>query len=220
VAALAPVALRAQQLGALRACFSPGCLALPGWWACLAGVSLNYFMHAFIWNCGKSYVELCKGPLRPLGDDPVEVFATLEIVAKVIQGGSLVAYLGTSGLAAAWASLVSAPLVCWAGLAVFVAMGQALNFATYAAIGKVGVYYGFKFGRTVPWCYGFPFNTGLRHPQYLGVVLTLWGALLVLICDNLAAVGIPQLVFAWGAMYVVMCIMEQSGDNTPEEKAQ
>ena len=34
-----------------------------------------------------------------------------------------------------------------------------------------------RLGRTVPWCYGFPFNTGLRHPQYLGVVLTLFGAL-------------------------------------------
>lgn len=29
----------------------------------------------------------------------------------------------------------------------------------------------------MPWCYGFPFNTGLRHPQYLGVVLTLFGTL-------------------------------------------
>ena len=34
-----------------------------------------------------------------------------------------------------------------------------------------------RLGRTVPWCHGFPFNTGLRHPQYLGVVLTLFGAL-------------------------------------------
>ena len=44
-----------------------------------------------------------------------------------------------------------------------------------------------RLGRTVPWCYGFPFNTGLRHPQYLGVVLTLFGALPLVM--SLGAIG-------------------------------
>ena len=53
---------------------------------------------------------------------------------------------------------------CQAGGALIIA-GQSLNVAIYRAIGNDGVYYGFKLGRTVPWCSGFPFNFGLRHPQ-------------------------------------------------------
>jgi protein-S-isoprenylcysteine O-methyltransferase Ste14 len=41
------------------------------------------------------------------------------------------------------------------------------------AIGKVGVYYGTRLGATVPWVEGFPFNV-VRHPQYVGAVLSLW----------------------------------------------
>lgn len=46
----------------------------------------------------------------------------------------------------------------------------------------------------MPWCHGFPFNTGLRHPQYLGVVLTLYGALPLLMSKELLQLGLPQLV--------------------------
>lgn len=153
-----------------------------------------------------------------LGSDPIEVFATLEVVAKLVQLVSLLLYLGANGCALAWSSLTSAPLWCWLVMVAYVALGQALNFTTYAAIGKVGVYYGFKFGQSVPWCYGFPFNTGLRHPQYLGVVFTLWGGLLMLLSEELAIAGIPLMVMAWSLMYVVMCKMEESGDNDSKDE--
>ena len=57
---------------------------------------------------------------------------------------------------------------------------QALNAAIYAAIGKDGVYYGFKLGRPVPWCTGFPFNLGFRHPQYVGGFCSQLGVLALL----------------------------------------
>ena len=34
-----------------------------------------------------------------------------------------------------------------------------------------------KLGRPVPWCDGFPFNLGFRHPQYVGGLLTQLGLL-------------------------------------------
>jgi len=176
-------------------------------------ISFNYVMHGFIWHRSAHFAALCRGPLSILGNDPVEVFSNLEVLAKLIQAAALALLLGSAGVSAAMASVASAPWWCWATLFFLVGAGQGLNFATYAAIGKAGVYYGFKFGRTVPWCHGFPFNTGLRHPQYLGVVLTLWGGLLLLLCQDLSAAGIPQLVFAWAGMYIVMCAMEESGDN-------
>mmetsp|Transcript_104995 Transcript_104995/g.306767 ORF Transcript_104995/g.306767 Transcript_104995/m.306767 type:complete len:230 (-) Transcript_104995:149-838(-) len=213
-AALLPLVMRASQLGVLLACMSPMCLLQSGWWACTFGISLNYFMHGFIWNCPKQFSELCgKSPLQALGDHPVDVFAKLEVVAKLVQLVSIALFLGRSGLAAVLEALAGAPFWCWGVLGLYVALGQVLNFAMYVAIGNAGVYYGFKYGREVPWCYGFPFNAGLRHPQYVGVVLTLWGGLLVLLCPALVQLGLPQAVLLWGFMYAVMSAMEQAGDN-------
>lgn len=219
--ALVPVVGRAQQLGVFAACISLDCLSRVGWWLCLTGIALNYFMHAGIWYFPQDFARLCDGPLKALGSHPVDVFAALEVVAKLVQLAALVVFLGSSGLAAALSAATSAPGWCWGTLAVSVGAGQALNFATYKAIGNAGVYYGFKLGRTVPWCYGFPFTSGLRHPQYVGVVLTLWGALTVLVCEELAALGLPQMVMAWGLMYVGTSAMEQAGDNDSgaEDKA-
>lgn len=52
--------------------------------------------------------------------------------------------------------------------------GQFLNYMVWYRIGVNGVCYGVKFGRNVPWCTEFPFNT-FNHPQYIGSILTVWG---------------------------------------------
>jgi len=54
------------------------------------------------------------------------------------------------------------------------AFGQILNILVWNKIGIEGVCYGVKFGRNIPWCTEFPFNT-FNHPQYLGAILTVWG---------------------------------------------
>ncbi|OLQ06672.1 Solute carrier family 35 member F3 [Symbiodinium microadriaticum] len=213
-AACFPAALRSRQLDTLDAFGSGDCLRSASWWLCLLGVSTNYLMHGFIWNYSKRFAALCdKPPLKLLGSHPVDVFASLEVVAKLVQAGSVGMFLGPSGRSALWEAARTAPAWCWAVFAGLLAAGQALNAATYNAIGNAGVYYGFKLGRTVPWCHGFPFNTGLRHPQYLGVVLTLFGALPVVVTRELTQLGLPHLVLVWGSMYGVMSAMEQAGDN-------
>eukprot|EP00933_Yihiella_yeosuensis_P047289 TRINITY_DN4303_c0_g4_i1.p1 TRINITY_DN4303_c0_g4~~TRINITY_DN4303_c0_g4_i1.p1 ORF type:complete len:231 (-),score=33.38 TRINITY_DN4303_c0_g4_i1:181-873(-) len=218
-AASAPSLVRARQLGIVGECQSTRCLLQPAWWGCLGGIAANYFMHGFIWNYPSLFSKLCKKqPLKTLGDHPVDVFAGLEVVAKIVQGGSIYLFLGEQGRSAAKSAITSAPWWCWGALGSLIAAGQALNFATYAAIGNAGVYYGFKLGREVPWCYGFPFNSGLRHPQYLGVVLTLLGALPMFLCKELASMGLPQAVLAWCGMYGVMSAMEQIGDNDDQDK--
>jgi len=213
-AALVPVMVRATQLGVLSQCLSLACLARPLWWICELGIAVNYIMHALIWYYPTAFTKACKQqPLATLGSHPVDVFSKLEVVAKLLQGASLLALLGLSGCKAAAATIVVAPTWCWAVLILFVVVGQTLNFSMYQAIGNAGVYYGFKLGSTVPWCYGFPFNVGLRHPQYVGVVFTLWGGLTLLLSDELAQLGLPQAVIVWGCMYGFMCAMEQAGDN-------
>jgi hypothetical protein len=210
------VVLRASQLGILDSCLSLGFLASPGWWVCLFGICANYIMHAFIWNCPSEFKQLCKGPLKALGSHPVDVFAALEVVAKAIQFLSLAFFFGADGRRATVEAIFGAPSWCWLVLLLLLAAGQILNFAMYGAIGNAGVYYGFKLGREVPWAYGFPFNVGLRHPQYTGVVLTLWAGLIMVLCKELTALWVPQMVVVWASMYAVMSAMEQMGDNNKE----
>mmetsp|Transcript_160908 Transcript_160908/g.283531 ORF Transcript_160908/g.283531 Transcript_160908/m.283531 type:complete len:230 (+) Transcript_160908:69-758(+) len=217
-AALAPVAFRAHQLGILSACASPACILQPAWWLLLVGIAFNYIMHAMIWNCPQNFTAISKQvPLNMLGSHPVDVFASLEVVAKLVQGASLLLFLGPTLCGEAVAAVLASPLWCWVAAAGLAGLGQTLNVAMYQAIGNAGVYYGFKLGRTVPWAYGFPFNVGLRHPQYVGVVLTLWGLLTLLLCEPLAIVGLPQAVVVWGSMYAIMSAMEQAGDNDKSE---
>lgn len=215
--ALAPVALRAAELDVLGSWLSLGFLTSLGWWLCLLGICMNYIMHAFIWNCPREFEQLCKGPLKALGSHPVDVFAALEVVAKIIQFMSIALFFGADGRRATVETIFGSPAWCWGLLIVYVSMGQTLNFAMYSAIGNAGVYYGFKLGREVPWAYGFPFNVGLRHPQYTGVVLTLWGILIMIQCQTLCQIWVPQLFIVWASMYAVMSAMEQVGDNDQKD---
>ena len=217
--AVAPLAYRAHDLGLLQTIASTP-LGLR-WIACLAGVSLLYGLHAFIWHRPKAFTSLCaRTPLLSRAH-PVEAFAALEIVGKLWQAGCLLALLGLDGgLAAAEHSLAASPLWVWAVFALYVCAGQGLNMAMYASIGNAGVYYGWKLGRPVPWCTAFPFNVGLRHPQYVGVVLTIFGGTTVLMSEATVRAGLVQAALAWAGMYVVMSVMEQWADaNASAKKA-
>ncbi len=85
-------------------------------------------------------------------------------------------------------------------------MLQVLNVAIYQAIGKAGVYYGFKLGQPVPWHTGFPFNV-VSHPRYVGSVLTVWG--LGGIVWGSAPAGFTLLLVYWTALYVLTGLQEQ-----------
>merc|ERR1740121_3213014 len=68
--------------------------------------------------------------------------------------------------------------------AALVAAGQALNSATFNAIGAKGVYYGSQLGYDVPWYEGFPYNIGVGDPQYWGVILCIWGLYLMVLSNG------------------------------------
>ncbi len=179
----------------------------------VASLSLLYLMHYAIWFAPAAFAKACaRAPLRYLASHPVEVFARLEMLGKLWHLATVALFLGTDGIAAAAAAAADAPMWCWRVGALYVLVGQGLNVSIYRAIGNAGVYYGFKLGRPVPWCTSFPFNVGLRHPQYVGVVLTLFGILLPLASDAMVLNGFVQLIYAWAAMYALMSVMEQLKD--------
>ena len=62
---------------------------------------------------------------------------------------------------------------------VLIVGGQTLNLSVFYRLGKVGVFYGDKFGYHVPWCHRFPFSL-FKHPQYAGTLLSIWGFFLVM----------------------------------------
>lgn len=62
----------------------------------------------------------------------------------------------------------------WIWLVHALVLGQGLNSAIYRAIGKAGVYYGYRLGEPVPWVTGFPFSV-VPHPQYFGVCVCVIG---------------------------------------------
>ena len=91
--------------------------------------------------------------------------------------------------------------------------GQCLNLAIYAAIGRNGVYYGSRLGAPLgDWCTGFPFNIPVlgRHPQYSGVLLSLWGGVLLTADESSRAAGFPQVAILWTIFYIVTGIVEQT----------
>jgi hypothetical protein len=76
--------------------------------------------------------------------------------------------------------LSRAALWQWAACALLSVAGQALNAGIFRTIGSTGVYYGARLGHRVAWQTGFPFNLGLRHPQYIGLVLNMLGVVALL----------------------------------------
>ena len=155
--------------------------------------------------------------LRPIPEegDPLHVRArTRQFVLRLAPGCG-------EGLCRLFSRYVQRPLQRG-----HVLLGQSLNAGIYAAIGRNGVYYGNCFGAPLgPWCSGFPFNIpGVvgRHPQYSGVLLSLWGGVLLTSDEAATAAGFPQLAILWSIFYVFTGIQEQteSTDRGAASKAQ
>ena len=135
-------------------------------------LSLERICYVVIARRPERFRRLCRRPALARLGEPVAVVRKLLYGFKALQGGVF----------AAWCLLYSGgrvgpaepdPIVFGVGAAAVVA-GQILNWSVFYRLGNVGVFYGDRLGYQVPWCYGFPFSVFL-HPQYVGVVLTIWG---------------------------------------------
>ena len=183
------------------------------WVAVALGVSTSHVLYASVWYHPTAFRRMCEGgPLQPLGENAVAVFALLVAAAKGVQQLSVglwaVQHVGGTGRL-----LDAMDSTRWVSLGVLLACGQMLNGAIYRAIGKDGVYYGFKLGRPVPWCHDFPFNVGFRHPQYVGGLLSQLGVLVLLTTTETMEAGLLPLVGWWTVLYGLTSWMEAVGDN-------
>lgn len=134
---------------------------------------LERITYAVAWNRPDGFARLARRAGFP---DPVSGLEAAFVAFKLLQGAVFTGWCAWFGALSGWpdgfgtvAAFAGAALIC---------AGQVLNLAVFFRLGRVGVFYGNRFGHAVPWCEGFPFSL-LSHPQYVGTVLTIWGIFLV-----------------------------------------
>jgi methylene-fatty-acyl-phospholipid synthase len=123
-----------------------------------------------------AFKSLCE-KIYPHPYAPVKVLGYCLSLFKVIQIGVFVYWwYSTAGLNIfnlyfnIYASVIGIMLI---------AAGQFLNFSVFQKIGNTGVLYGKQFGYTVPWVTSFPYSF-IKHPQYVGTLISIWGCFLVM----------------------------------------
>eukprot|EP00250_Pteridium_aquilinum_P002962 c13235_g1_i1 orf=67-591(+) len=149
---------------------------------CAAIVSPFPFYWA-LWNYPQAWVRWC-GPEV----DPCHRMAHFAHLFKLVQFAALFSVSTFS-----WP-----PFFCW----ILIAFGQFLNFRVYQLLGEDGVYYGVRFGKTIPWVHEFPFGY-MRDPQYIGSTLCLAGCFFW--------VPWPYLLL-WSSCYLLLSFIEGKED--------
>ncbi|KAI8466259.1 MAG: hypothetical protein J3K34DRAFT_67752 [Monoraphidium minutum] len=166
----------------------------PGPWAVAVALAAPHFLYAFIWF--KPHLWQ-----RAFGGKSVDIFALCGALGKLLQFSVVALWLGCTMPSGLCLDLGAVGLGQWlAALALF-GYGQSLNAGIFRAIGRAGVYYGFKLGRPVPWVTGWPFDA-VAHPQYVGSALSVW-ALAALLWGAAPCGSLLVLGSYWTALYVV-----------------
>lgn len=166
----------------------------------LVVLALPHFLFAYVWLRPRSWH-------RAFGSKDVDAFAALAAAGKLLQIWTFVmwAWANHADGVCAW-SAVTLPQFLNAVL--LIALGQALNYATFRALGRSGVYYGTRLGhKGLPWVHSYPFNV-VPHPQYVGSVLTIWGTILLLH----HMLPLPDALYVavwWSALYLVTALQER-----------
>lgn len=140
---------------------------------CVAFI-VPHLLYAFVWKFPKTFQAVIGK-----NTDPVTAFEAIAVILKLLQFLSFGMWY-TYSFKWQWSADSILDYVRILLGAIFLLVGQLLNVAVFKALGSAGVYYGVKFGRKIPWCTRFPFNLGIRDPQYVGSVITFWGIALLL----------------------------------------
>jgi hypothetical protein len=148
-------------------------------WAFLAAallLSLERLFYIWVSRTPSAFRAWCDRPAVAALGEPVEVLQKLFYGFKALQGAVFFGwcYWQGNGTPGAFGGDVAA---LGAGVALLV-VGQLLNMSVFYRLGKVGVFYGNRLGYELPWCRAFPFSW-LKHPQYVGTVLAIWGLFLI-----------------------------------------
>jgi hypothetical protein len=132
--------------------------------------------------------------------DPVQVVGYLFIGFKIVQAGVFLAWCYVHGDGSL---LPTGDVWNVAAGGTLVLAGQFLSTSVFYRLGPVGVFYGNQLGHELPWCDAFPF-TYIRHPQYVGTLMSIWGFFAIMRFPHADWVVLPLLetvYYSVGAHY-------------------
>jgi len=145
------------------------------------------------------WYRLCQRPPLAVFDGPVNALHKLFYGFKAIQGAVFLYWWMLLG--DTWMPLPTAEGIALIAGLLLIAAGVFLNAAVFSRLGRTGVFYGAEIGYELPWITGFPFSM-MRHPQYLGALLCIWGLFVVMRFPNGDWFYLPLMetaFYAWGA---------------------
>ena len=140
-------------------------------------LSLERICYVWAWRSPESFRAFCNRPAVASLGEPVAVLQKLFYYFKAIQFAVFFGWCYTHGQESP--SLLSEGQFSLAVGGALIVAGQILNFSVFRRLGKIGVFYGNKFGYEVPWRREFPFSF-LKHPQYVGALVSIWGFFLAI----------------------------------------
>jgi phosphatidyl-N-methylethanolamine N-methyltransferase len=157
-------------------------------------LAIERIAYAAVWRRPDRFLALCERYAPARLRDPVAALRALFCGFKLIQATVFAAWIALHGdwLGARAPVFVSSDPRALALGAVLIAAGQCLNLAVFLRLGATGVFYGSRFGHSVPWVSGFPFSV-LAHPQYVGTVATIWGLFLATRFPHADWIALPLL---------------------------
>ncbi|HBZ71207.1 MAG TPA: hypothetical protein DEP35_16350 [Deltaproteobacteria bacterium] len=158
-------------------------------------LGLERVAYAWIWNRPAAFRALCARLPLAVWQSPVDALHHLFWAFKALQALTFFSWCWIWGDGSVRPS--ASGLATFFGLALL-GIGQVLNLGVFYRLGKTGVFYGNRFGYPVPWCSRFPFSV-LRHPQYVGTVLSIWGFFVVMRFPHRDWVLLPLLETAYYA---------------------
>lgn len=139
-------------------------------------LSLERLCYVGIARATPMFQAYCQHPTMARLGTPVVIVEKLFYAFKVLQCAVFVGWCYIHGAGALLPGEHTLALIAGSAL---IAVGQTLNWSVFYRLGKVGAFYGNKLGYTLPWHEGFPFDV-LKHPQYVGAVLSIWGFFLLM----------------------------------------
>jgi phosphatidyl-N-methylethanolamine N-methyltransferase len=166
-------------------------------------LSIERLCYIWAWRDPESFRRFSANPVMSVFGSPVAVLQVLFYCFKGIQlsvffGWSL--FFGKGCLAPLGGNMLSIVLG-----GILIATGQFLNVTVFHRLGEVGVFYGNRFGHEIPWCSEFPFSV-LKHPQYVGTLMSIWGFFLVMRFPHADWSALPSLETAY---YILGAYFEQ-----------
>lgn len=166
---------------------------------CAVLLSFERITYYFVSRYPRLWQALCARYPLSVFANPVDALRKLFYGFKVLQLGVFWGWCVVFGHSLI--PLPSAPMAGWIAGAGLVGFGQLLNLSVFSRLGTVGVFYGAQLGHSVPWVEGFPFSL-IRHPQYLGTLMSIWGFFIVMRFPHGDWFYLPLLetvYYAWGA---------------------